>query len=191
MRLRLMGRRPFPRLFEGTRIAGMTLRNRIVMPAMAEGLADDQGEVTAAMRDYYEARARGGAALLIVDVAIDARGLTLAHQPRIDHDRFVPGLQKLAQVIQRHGAKAALQLHHAGPKALLSAAGPRRVGATAPADATGGGTHELSREEILELVDVFAAAAQRARRAGFDGLEVMAARGYLVSSFLSAARSGS
>jgi len=70
---------------------------------------------------------------------------------------------------------------------LLSAAATRRVAASVMADAKGHVAHELSREEILELVELFGAAAERAQRAGFDGLEVMAARGYLLSTFLSAA----
>ena len=177
----------FPTLFSPISIGTMTLRNRLIMPAMAEGLATETGEVTEAMTAYYGARAKGGASMVITDVVVDASGLTLAHQPRIDDDRFLPGLQQLAHAIKQHGAKAALQLHHAGPKAKLSIAGTEAVSSSPIPNANGVSPRELTRDNILTIVDRFVSAAVRAKQAGFDGLEIMAARGYLLSAFVSAA----
>ena len=106
----------YPRLFAPLTIHGMQLPNRIVMPAMATNFANETGGVTPWMLGYYEARARGGTGLIVVENCnIEyPRGRSGAVQLRVDDDAFVPGLAQLAERIHRHGVCAALQINHCG-----------------------------------------------------------------------------
>ena len=177
------------KLFEPARIGRMQVRNRIVMPAMATGYGAEDGYVTQQLKDYYEARAKGGAGLIIVEfTCVDfPRGKGLPGQLAADGDRFIPGLKELAQVIQRHGAKAALQLHHAGNAAKRAITQMETVGPSAVARPGGDVPRALAVSEIGDLVNRFADAAKRAETADFDGIEIHAAHAYLIAQFLSAA----
>ncbi len=179
------------KLFQPGRIGEMTLKNRIAMPPMGTNLASEDGQVTDRLLDYYEARARVGPGLVIVEATcIDAPvGRAVAYQLTIDDDRCLPGLSRLAEAIKRHGARAAIQLHHAGIDAKPAVTGQQAVGPSAVHMPTPG--HEVARElslnEIANLVDLFARAALRAKGAGFDAVEIHAAHSYLVAQFISAA----
>lgn len=104
------------RLLEPVRVGPLELRNRIVMPAMGTNYADRVGAVTDQLLNYYTERAKGGVGLIIIEVAcVDSPiGKTIANQLGAHEDRLLPGLRALAKSIQSHGAKVALQLHHAG-----------------------------------------------------------------------------
>ncbi len=183
----------FSKLFEPVSIGGMEIRNRIVKSAMHTQLGSEDGYVTDRLLDYYEEIAAGGAGMIIVEYnAIDALiGRAGEHQLLIDDDKFLPGLAKLARVIQKHGAKAVMQLHHAGRVALASLLTKgAQPGAPSAIPAGGPGylmPRELTVAEIKELVIRFAQCADRAKRAGYDAVEVHAATGYLLNQFLSAA----
>ena len=176
----------FEKLFEPGWIGQMKLKNRIVMPPMVTNFTREDRSVSERMKDYYEARAKGGVGLVIVEASsvehsLGARG---HGQMYIDDDKFIPGLSELAQVIHKHGAKAAIQIHHAG---RLSDC-PLQPVAPSPLASKGGRIpRELTIEEIQDLVSRFAQAAARAKKAGFDGVELHGARGYLIAEFLSAA----
>jgi 2,4-dienoyl-CoA reductase-like NADH-dependent reductase (Old Yellow Enzyme family)/thioredoxin reductase len=177
----------FPQLFQPFRLGQMELRNRIVMPPMATKYSSQDGFVTDQLKDYYAARAHGGAGLVIVEAScVDApAGKGFQRQLLVDHDRFVPGLVELVDVVKQQGAKIAIQLHHAGSEARSSITGVQPV-APSPIPKPGHEMpRELSSEEVAELVLCFARAAQRAQHAGFDGVEIHGAHGYLVSQFLS------
>ncbi len=172
------------KLFQPVRIGLMELKNRIVMAPMGTRFARG-GYASAQQRDYYAARAKGGVGLVITEItAVDASlGRSSMLQMAIDDDRFLPDLKALAQAIQQHGAKAAVQLYHAGREAKPESGQPVAPSAVkAPWTIT---PRELSIAEIEELVDRFAEGAQRAKRAGFDGVEVHGAHHYLVAQFLS------
>ncbi len=177
--------------FQPGRIGGMTLRNRLVMPPMGTNFASEDGQVTERILDYYEARAAGGPGLVIVEVTcIDTPvGKGITRELSIDDDCFLPGLSRLAEVIHRHGARAAVQLHHAGIDAKSAVTGQQAVGPSAVRlPAPGRETaRELSVSEIADLVARFARGAARARQAGFDAVEVHGAHPYLVAQFTSAA----
>ena len=181
------------RLLEPFRIGKMELKNRIVLPPMLCKYATQEGYVTERLKNYYEARARGGAALIIVEATyIHKQGWCYATQLSIRDDKYLPGLSELTQVIHRHGAKAAIQLHHGGRLAKSALSGMQPVAPSAIASAGSplpgmGGevSKELTVKEIAEIVNCFAEAALRARKAGFDGVEIHGAHGYLVSQFLS------
>jgi len=183
------------------------------MAGMGTNFGAKDGHVTERMKRYYEARARGGAGLIIVEVtAIDyPRGAGMPGQLGISSDEFIPGLKELTDVIHRHGAKTGIQLHFAGVKAVMDiASGRKRFVPTAPSLGTGGiedftpeemqatmgmmmtesstlEFHEITIEEIGQLVEKYADAAVRARDAGFDGVEVHAGHGYIISMFISPA----
>ncbi|MFQ5997253.1 MAG: FAD-dependent oxidoreductase [Dehalococcoidales bacterium] len=178
------------RLLQPFRIRNMQLRNRIVMAPMETQYGGEDGYVTERVKNYYEARARGGAALIIVEATyIHLRGWAHANQLTIRDDKFIPGMSELVQVIHRHGARAAIQLNHAGREAKMAAL--NGIQTVAPSPLAGGlfrqTPKELTIDEIEEIIAFFAEAALRAKKAGFDGVEIHGAHGYLVSQFLSRA----
>jgi len=185
----MTGRPRFTRLLEPARIGEMRTKNRMVMPAIATSLKPEGRYGTDRHKDYYEARAKGGVGLIIVEItSVDyAVGRTRDEQLRIDDDRFIPGLGELAETIKRHGAKAAIQLHHGGSVARLAVTGIQPVGPSAVARPGYDLPKELTPTEIRDVVFHFARAAERAKKAGFDGIEINAAHRYLIAQFLSAA----
>jgi 2,4-dienoyl-CoA reductase-like NADH-dependent reductase (Old Yellow Enzyme family)/thioredoxin reductase len=179
----------FSKLFESGRIGQMSIRNRIVMPAMATGTCTEDGHVTQLTKDYYEERAKGGAGLIIVESScVDLRlGRHGIRPVSIDDDKFIPRLKALSQIIQKHGAKAAIQLNHPGGAIKRTLTGFQPVGPSAIVGPGGEISRELTEREISEIVNKFAQAAKRAQQAGFDGVEVHAAHTYLGAQFLSSA----
>jgi 2,4-dienoyl-CoA reductase-like NADH-dependent reductase (Old Yellow Enzyme family)/thioredoxin reductase len=182
-----MNQKQFPKLFEPGRIGSLELKNRLVMPPMATNYALKNGEVTQRQIDYYEERAKGGIGLIIVEVScVDSPvGKGMVRQIAIDDDKFISGLSKLAKAIKRHGAGAAIQLHHAGRQASSKITGHQPVAPSPIPGSEGEKPRELTPEEIAALIARFAAAAERATKAGFDGVEIHGAHGYLISQFLS------
>lgn len=174
------------RLWEPFRIGQMELRNRVVMPPMVTQYGSENGYVTERTKDYLEARARGGAALVIVEATyVHSQGQSFANQLGISDDRFIPGMKDLVESIHRHGAKAAIQLHHGGRTANSKLTLMQPV-APSPLPSPGGEVpKELSVDEIREVSVSFAEAALRAKRANFDGVEIHGAHGYLIAQFLS------
>ena len=206
--------RSFRYLLAPGRIGSLELRNRIVMSPMGSNLAEKDGHLGERIKRYSEERARGGVGLIIVGVGAIAfpAGACNPNQVAISDDVYLPGLTDLADRIHRHGAKLAIQLQHAGkvatqdmgagrplwvPSALPPKVGdlfddltPEEVGGVTEYFSRPGAKlrfHEMSKGDIAELVGMFAAAADRVRRAGFDAVEIHAAHGYIVSSFLSPA----
>jgi 2,4-dienoyl-CoA reductase (NADPH2) len=173
-------------LFQPITINGLTVKNRIAMPAMLLNMARDF-EVTEPLLEFYAERARGGAGMITVGYAtVDG----LSGDPRnigAHEDAFVPGLTRLAAAISDNGARASVQLNHAGRYVHSSSLGGRQP--VAPSAVASRLTREtpraLSVEEIREIVRCFAQAARRVREAGFDAVEVLAGTGYLISEFLS------
>lgn len=179
----------YDRLFQPGTIGDLEVRNRLVMPSIGTNYAGERGEVTDRMIEYYAERARGGVGLIVVEVAsVDAPvGNAIANQLRIDEDAFVPGLSRLAGRIGDHGATTFVQLHHAGGQTSERKTGGARP--VAPSRTESGFScddpHVLETGEVEELVERFVAGARRAKKAGFDGVEVHAAHGYLIEQFLS------
>lgn len=185
-----MGNIPrFEKLFQPIHLGELEIRNRIVMPSMGTNFATEDGYVTEQLKSYYEERARGGVGLIIVEFSCihSPVGKGQLRQLCVDDDKFTPGLSELAQVIQKHGARACLQLHHAGRLASSRFTGCQPV-APSPIPISGGEMpRELSLAEIEDIIARFAAGAQRAQEAGFDGVEIHCTHNYLLAQFLSAA----
>ena len=179
----------FKKLFEPGWIGQMKVKNRIVMPPMGSGLGCGDGRVSQRMKEYYEERARGGVGLIIVEATCveGSMGKAFPDQLLVDNDEFIAGLNELAKVIHKHGAKAAMQIHHAGrdgkpirPDLQPVAPSPIARGKERP-------PREITQEEIRDLVNRFALAAERVKKAGFDGVEIHGAHEYLIADFLSPA----
>lgn len=174
-------------LFQPFQLGPMSLRNRIVLPPMGTNAADEEGCVTPRVLDYYEKRARGGAGLIVVEgVCIDRScGKAVEHQLGIDDDRHISGLRQLTDAIHEGGAKAAIQLHHAGRATSSEVNGSQPVGPSALPAVDGSLARELTPAEINDLVGRFGLSASRAKESGFDAVELHAASNYLVYQFLS------
>ena len=172
-------------LFDPIRIGQLEIKNRIDMPAMHMNMAGNY-LVTDALIDFYAERARGGAGLITVGYAtVDhlsgGRTNIGAHA-----DEFIPGLTGLASAIKDNGSRAALQINHAGRYAHSFLIGEQSVAPSAVASRfTRETPRELSVDEIADIVDKFAQAALRGKKAGYDLVEVLSGTGYLISQFLS------
>lgn len=177
----------FRHLISPGRIGKMTVRNRMVMPPMGTNYAADNGFVTERLVRYYEARAEGGTGLIIVEVAAVApEGKAVSHQVGLWADKFIPGLRYLAESIKKHGARAAIQLHHAGRQTTVRTTGHQPVAPSEiPCPVCRDMPRALNLDEIKGLVEAFGHAARRAREAGFDAVEIHGTHGYLINQFLS------
>jgi 2,4-dienoyl-CoA reductase-like NADH-dependent reductase (Old Yellow Enzyme family)/thioredoxin reductase len=180
---------PFPRLFAPGRIGARTLRNRILMAPMEKNLATADGAVTQRYLDYCEARAAGGAALLLLEsMYVDPLGRNHVYQLGLHDDALIPGYRRLVEVCHRHGALVGAELQFAGRETSSRVTGRQPVAPSPVACTvlTGGETpRELTGPEIHAIVARFAEAARRALAAGFDALEIHGAHGYLIGQFLS------
>ena len=176
-------RMSFKHLLSHGQIGNMLIRNRVVMPPMGTGYADENGFVTERLARYYQARAEGGTGLIIVEVAAVApEGRAINGQIGIWADKFIPGLRHLANCIKKSGARAAIQLHHAGRQTTMQTTGyqpvaPSAVSCPVCQDAP----RELTADEIKGLVDAFGHAARRAKEAGFYAVEIHGTHGYLIN----------
>ena len=111
-------------LFSPVTINGMTLKNRAVMPPMGTGYGNADGTVSDRLLAYLERRAQGGTGLIITEVcAVDPRGKGFSNELGVWKDDFISGLARIPETLHRHGAKVALQLHHAGRETFEAAAG--------------------------------------------------------------------
>ncbi|MEW6400628.1 MAG: FAD-dependent oxidoreductase [Chloroflexota bacterium] len=189
----------FEKLLEPYYIGPVKIRNRMIKTGASTLLwHDDELHMNKTVLAFYEAIARGGIGLLIVESpTIDYPSSSRWHQIyRLDDDRFIEGMRELVQVIHKHGCPTFMQLVHLGPwqnplfpdQPPISDLPP--VGASpVNLDAAGDFHRDLIREltipEIKQIVDKFADAAVRAQKAGFDGVDINAASTHLLHNFLS------
>lgn len=157
-----------------------------MMAPMATMYAAFGGQVTPRLLSYYAARARGGVGLVTVEAAaVSPEGKGWDNNLCIYEDKFLPGLAQLAEAIKQGGAKAAIEIFHAGRRAHSKVIGQQPV-APSPIPCTNGEVpKELNLAEIDRLIDDFASAALRAKQAGFDIVNLHVASGYIVQQFLS------
>jgi 2,4-dienoyl-CoA reductase-like NADH-dependent reductase (Old Yellow Enzyme family) len=177
----------FPHLFSPITIGGATIRNRIVSSGHDTVMAED-GLVTDRLIAYQEARARGGAGLIVIQVSgVHPTARYTSSELTADAHACIPGFTDLAAAIHRHGATVFGQLFHGGREIMDTADGTLAV-AWAPSPVPTERFHVMPRGMpeplILEIVEGFGAAARRLEQAGFDGVEVVASHGYLPSQFL-------
>ncbi len=175
-------------LFESSEINGMKLRNRFVRSATWEGMASPDGAVTPKLIETMTRLAKGGVGLIISSHAyVRKEGQASPWQIGVYEDRLIDGLRHMTAAVHDAGGKLVLQLAHAGNFAAETLTGTLPL---VVSDYEGLATtprKELTLEDIGELVGAFAVAAGRAKAAGFDGVQIHAAHGYLLSQFLSPA----
>jgi len=175
-------------LFSSIRIGSLELRNRIVMAPAGTNLAAPDGSISEGLIRYHEARAKGGCGLNIVEVAIiDPRGIPIAAPVMISDDRYIPGWRALAEAVHNAGGKVFCQPAHIGrqaPPDFLGGAQPVSA-SSIPSSITRVVPHELTIEEIKELVRKYADVARRAREARLDGIEIHCSHEYLIAEFMS------
>ena len=174
----------FPRLFSPFTLAGRTVPNRIGFAALSSRFPDP-GRVSRRMIEHLAARAAGGAGLVITEALCAAPSATTPVRVWAHDEAALPGLAQLAEAVARHGALAIGQLWHGG-SAHHGPRGLDAVGASAVPDGMSWTVPRvLSGGEIEALVADYAASAHRLMRAGFAGVEVSAAHGFLPLQFLS------
>ena len=210
----MTGGERFASLLSPGRLGPLELKNRILMTPMGTNQERTDGRLGDGILDYYEARARGGVALVIAGVAAITwpEGACNPNQAALSDDRFLPDWEELARRCHRHGAKVAAQLQHASKVAQEDVKAGRPMWVPSIPEAKMGDLFaELTREEVAKaasayqapgakvayhvmteadialVVDRFADAAARAQQAGLDGVELHAGHGYLLSAFLSPA----
>jgi 2,4-dienoyl-CoA reductase-like NADH-dependent reductase (Old Yellow Enzyme family)/thioredoxin reductase len=175
-------------LFSTYQIKNLELKNRIVLPPLASFLIKRGGAITNATVEHYKRRAAGGPAMVIMEAcAISSEGVVSANQARIDENRHIEGLSRIAAAIKSEGAVAAIQVHHAGRQTSSRVIGRNPLAPSPlPCPAIRGDVEPLTIGGIQEIIGKFSDAAVRAREAGFELLEIHGAHGYLINQFLSA-----
>lgn len=174
----------FPHLFSPLKVGSRTLRNRIVFGAHTANMAVD-GLPTAQHVAYYEERAMGGAAMVVVEpMPVHAAAVLTRGNFRHSDDSVIPHFRKVTEAIKRHGAVAIQQLYHVGAHGDSDLSfHPHWSPSGLPSYHDSDGSHAMSEAEILETIDGFVEAARRCKEAGFDGVEVWAAYLGMVDQF--------
>jgi 2,4-dienoyl-CoA reductase-like NADH-dependent reductase (Old Yellow Enzyme family) len=173
-------------LFEPSIIGGMEVGNRFVRSATWEGMAEEDGTCPRRLIELVGRVAQGGVGLIIASHAYVRRdGQAGPGQVGVYQDALIEGLGKMAGAARDHGSRIVLQLAHAGQYADTGRTGhpgltPSRIRAVSKEP-----SREMEAGDIQEIVDAFGEAASRAKKSGFDGVQIHAAHGYLLSEFLS------
>jgi len=175
-------------LLKELQAGALILSNRLVMPPMATSKAEHDGKVSQEILDYYAEKSAGGhISLIIIEHSfIKLGGKASENQLSVSDDSVIEHLRELADIIRRNGSKSVMQISHAGSAAALEVIGITPVGPSAIANPRKGGIpRELTRQEIAGIVEAFRDAALRVKEAGFDGVEIHSAHGYLLNQFFS------
>ena len=171
--------------FTPGRIGRLEIKNRFVRAATSETMATESGAVTSELIKLHQTLAANGVGLSLLGHAfVHSRGQSLPYQTGIHDDAMIPGLAQLTDAVHRAGGKIFAQLAHAGNQG-----GMDEIAMVAPSSVpnalTGSGAEPARDDEIEEVIEAFGTAAARAMEAGFDGVHIHAANGYLISSFSS------
>lgn len=177
----------YPRLFSPLAIGAMTIQNRIVMPAMHLSYAEN-GFINDRLTNFYVERARHEIGLIIIGGCyVDPLGMGVDSMIAIDDDKYIEGLQAFSGAIHdASSTKAAVQLYHAGRYSFDQIIKAQPVSSAAKYSSFSKSMpRALTVDEIHETINKFADAAGRARKAGFDAVEIVGSAGYLVDQFMS------
>lgn len=163
-------------------IGKLKLKNRTIMAPMSAALGNADGTVSDELTVYLAARARGGIGLIMTEYAfVQENGRSSDHQISVSDDCMIPGLKKMVDAVHENGAKICLQLQHGGRRSIVELTAPSPI----PMDLKQPVPRVLTTDQVYRLVDDFIAAAVRAKKAGFDMVEVHCAHGYLLNDFVS------
>lgn len=175
-------------LNEKITIGNLTLKNRIVMPALDLAYCPPDGSVNERFINFYEERAKGGAGLIMIGgTAIEEKevyeGFVSIHD-----DSLIPGHEKLVTRLKRHGVRVGIQLFHAGRYSFAFTQGHEvKAPSSIMSPLTRQVPRELTIDEIHTIIKYFGQAALRAKQAGYDVIEVISSAGYLINQFYSPA----
>lgn len=176
----------FEYVLSPNKIGNLEIANRFVMPGMG---VNHNGTVDETTIEWYVSHAKGGFGLIITEFfAVDPLGKAVSGEVVIDNDDIIPELSKLPARIHEYKSKVFMQIHHAGRETNHLYAGftDQPVSASAiPCPMNRDLPRELSTAEVYELIEKFGDAALRAKKAGFDGIEIHAGHGYLPTQFMS------
>ncbi len=188
---------PYEALLEPLRIGPLTAKNRIEAAPTLTCIAHADQSVSSELVEFYRVQAKGGAGIVtVLETAIDAdRAITQPTQLNLGSDFYIPALTSVAEVIKAGGAIASIQLNHGGRQAVSwlnggrNPIGPSAMRGVFTEDRRRGEqvVEEMTAAMIDEVIDHFAAAAFRAKTAGFDMVMVHAGHGWLISQFVSPA----
>jgi len=168
-------------------IGDLRLKNRVVMAPMGTNYSTTDGLSTERDKQYYAERARGGVAMIMTEAMVVTEHARPHHNSLCCyHDRFIPGLASLVEAIKSHDCHVFGQLNHRGGLLRRSVLNMEPVGPSAWVNPnTGDLVRELDKREIRDIQAQFVAAARRLWIAGYDGVEIHAANGYLFQQFFS------
>jgi len=167
-------------LLDPLEVKGLTFRNRIVMPPMATGLATTKGSVTNSLIEHYTRRSKAVGLLIVEHSYVILQGKVSERQLGIYDDSLVSGLEKLSSSVHATGTPLVIQNNHGGRSCSEGITGLQPVAPSSTEDA-----RELKVKEIEALAEAYANAARRAIEAGFDGVELHGAHGFLLNQFYS------
>jgi 2,4-dienoyl-CoA reductase-like NADH-dependent reductase (Old Yellow Enzyme family)/thioredoxin reductase len=175
---------PFPALFQPLALRHKTLRNRIVFGAHTANMAEG-GLPGARHQGYYEERARGGAAMIVVEpVPVHRTGVLTRGNFLHSSDEIVPHFRKITDAVHSHGAAICHQLYHVGQHGDFdNSYEPSWSPSGLPSFHDSDGSHAMTEGEIEDVIEGFVQAARRAKAAGFDGVEIFAAYNAIVDQF--------
>ena len=174
-------------LFEKTTINGMTLTNRFVRSATWEGMCETDGRPTRKLASCYRDLAAGGVGLIITGYAfVRPDGKQLPGKMGIQKDDFAAEMKSLTRAVHNEGSKICIQLVHSGGQTTAETAGRRPLAPSAvKVEQFPEEPEAMSKQDIDEIVAAFGDGAQRAKKYGFDAVQIHAAHGYLINQFLS------
>lgn len=174
-------------LFSPLEIQGKTLKNRCVVPAMVMNYCNEDGTCTERFAAYHETKAKGGFGMIITeDFAVAPGGKGFKCLPGLWNDEQIPGFAAFTDRIHKHGAVIIAQIYHAGRQTNAGVIGQAPWAPSAiPCPFSPDMPHEMTQAEIQETVSQFGDCARRAKAAGFDGVEIHGAHGYLIAQFMS------
>ena len=168
------------RLLDSLKVGDITLKNRIVMPPMYTGFATKKGEVTEKLVDHYIDRCKNLGLLIIEHSYVAIEGKLSERQLGAYNESLFSGLKKLSRSIQSMGTPVILQISHAGNRAMSEVTGIKKVSSS-----PNNQSHELESDEIKVIIQRFAKAAEWGIKAGFNGIEIHGAHGFLLNQFYS------
>ncbi|MBN1328327.1 MAG: FAD-dependent oxidoreductase [Candidatus Heimdallarchaeota archaeon] len=175
------------KLLEHITVNQTTVKNRIIMPGMDTNFGDEKGNITEKNLAYYKLRAQGGTGLIIVEATyFDKAGRGTLNMLSIENNSNIKKLKKLAEEIRKYHAVSLVQIYHAGIQSTSFLTGEQIVGpSNIPSKLTGVIPKPLTATMIKKLIDDYATACLRIKKAGFDGVEIHAGHGYLLNQFFS------
>lgn len=172
----------YKHIFTPGKIGSLEVKNRLLMAPMSVYLANPDGTVSDDLIQFYVERAKGGMGLIFSEYAfVNPTGRSCPRQTSSASDDMIPGLAKMADAVHKAGAKICLQIQHGGRRSIVEPTAPSPIpmllGSETP--------RVYTTEEVYQLIDDFVNAAVRAKKAGYDMVEVHGSHGYLLSDFVS------